>query len=759
MGCEWSAEKIRSEVIGCEESSEALIALARMSSYESSVNDPIDVALANSLRQRGDFRVGRYYMFDRDTERALQNLKAPEFVIPQMVPLNSAQKIYFSIRNWTELIRVVRNLKRMGISPHSSKRNRIPNAYPLLIGISPTEAVPKLASEIFDEVIPLNEALGFQRISSNAPGLCLLPESPLTPTTEVANYRTRMIFRRMSPLPVNESESGRGPGPGPELVSVDGLIETALKAIRSGGLRELQFENLVALRGELDIGAFLERVTKDLDISRMSVSLLGVNPGQINKNTVAIMARFSRVRIEIDIPALSALAAKRLSLTYSPDQLKSALACLDRKAIKSISLKVQLGVSEDHNDEVAETIAEINALRTFISTQRGIKFRITPSISQTEDKRGSASLVGPDIFHESFEKIKRECRIKGVAFFIGSVYERYVNALILRGAWSNLAEFSEFCEIEETLDIKEICSSKSEFLKAQSIDTFRNPVTGNSGSIERSDQSAGENFVSLSLPKSQTTPAPISPEAQPQGIKSHSSFGRGRKKTITRQDTEKVSGKIRFTWGRVGLARFLSHLDNLRALEAAIMRINLPVSYTRGMRPRLRLSFGPPLPVGFSSECELLDITLESQVCTDTLREFTKALPPEFFVLGSQPIGLRGESILSLVKEANYLIELPPDTDIQKLERTLAERELWIQRKTKTKTTEINLRPLIKSAVIENGRPSEWFSAEPGAHTLRLTVALTERSYVRPEEFLKVSGLVERSRIPSIRIHRLSLRL
>jgi len=217
VGCEWSAGNLRSELIESEESAKALIVLARMATYESSVNDPTDVALANSLTHHGNFRVGRYYMFDSDTEKTLQDLGIPEFVIPQLVSLKSAEKIYFSIKNWPELIRVVRNLKRIGISPNRNERNQSQHAYPQLICISPTETVPKLADEIFDKVIQLGEALGPERISPVSCGICLLPESPLTPTTEIANYRNRMILSKLSPP--NASKSA------PANASFDALIE------------------------------------------------------------------------------------------------------------------------------------------------------------------------------------------------------------------------------------------------------------------------------------------------------------------------------------------------------------------------------------------------------------------------------------------------------------------------------------------------------------------------------------------------------
>lgn len=96
-----------------------------------------------------------------------------------------------------------------------------------------------------------------------------------------------------------------------------------------------------------------------------------------------------------------------------------------------------------------------------------------------------------------------------------------------------------------------------------------------------------------------------------------------------------ASGMLRVWWGRTGLARFSSHLDMARLWARAIRRSGLPVA-TRGAHVRrVRLRFGPALPLGFESGAEVLDILLTGRPAGDARSAIAAALPPGFEVLGT----------------------------------------------------------------------------------------------------------------------------
>lgn len=68
-------------------------------------------------------------------------------------------------------------------------------------------------------------------------------------------------------------------------------------------------------------------------------------------------------------------------------------------------------------------------------------------------------------------------------------------------------------------------------------------------------------------------------------------------------------------WFRKGeRVRYISHLDVLRFWERAIRRAGLPLAYSQGFTPHPRLAFASPLPLGFTSEAEVMDVTLDERV-------------------------------------------------------------------------------------------------------------------------------------------------
>ena len=66
----------------------------------------------------------------------------------------------------------------------------------------------------------------------------------------------------------------------------------------------------------------------------------------------------------------------------------------------------------------------------------------------------------------------------------------------------------------------------------------------------------------------------------------------------------------RLTFAKKGRARYISHLDLMRAMQRAIKRAGVPIWYTQGFNPHSYLMFPLALPLGTESEVEVLDIAL-----------------------------------------------------------------------------------------------------------------------------------------------------
>jgi hypothetical protein len=70
--------------------------------------------------------------------------------------------------------------------------------------------------------------------------------------------------------------------------------------------------------------------------------------------------------------------------------------------------------------------------------------------------------------------------------------------------------------------------------------------------------------------------------------------------------------KVRIQFEKRGAIRFTSHKDVLRIFERALAAGGVPVAWSEGFHPHMRMSFGPPLKTGWESLEEYMDVQLES---------------------------------------------------------------------------------------------------------------------------------------------------
>lgn len=78
---------------------------------------------------------------------------------------------------------------------------------------------------------------------------------------------------------------------------------------------------------------------------------------------------------------------------------------------------------------------------------------------------------------------------------------------------------------------------------------------------------------------------------------------------------------VRVMFRKVGNLQYISHLDLQRTFSRVLVRAGLPLWYTKGFNPHIKMVFGMPLPVGCESECEFLDIRIEREMSCEEIKE------------------------------------------------------------------------------------------------------------------------------------------
>lgn len=120
--------------------------------------------------------------------------------------------------------------------------------------------------------------------------------------------------------------------------------------------------------------------------------------------------------------------------------------------------------------------------------------------------------------------------------------------------------------------------------------------------------------------------------------------------------------RLRVTYGRTGLVKYVSHLDMMRMWQRAFRRAEIPVAYSEGFIPRPRFSLAAPLPVGVTAEGELMDVFLKRRLSPFYfLRKLGPQLPGGIEVKEAIDVPLEWPSLQSQVQQAEYRVRLESD--------------------------------------------------------------------------------------------------
>lgn len=115
--------------------------------------------------------------------------------------------------------------------------------------------------------------------------------------------------------------------------------------------------------------------------------------------------------------------------------------------------------------------------------------------------------------------------------------------------------------------------------------------------------------------------------------------------------------RIRFSRGEE--IKFISHLDIIRLWQRAFSRAGIEIAYSTGFTPHPRISLAAPLPLGVTSEAELMDIVIIKGVAPQFfVSALNQQLPPGLRVDKVFPISIDLPSLQSQIRQAEYTVEL-----------------------------------------------------------------------------------------------------
>ena len=175
--------------------------------------------------------------------------------------------------------------------------------------------------------------------------------------------------------------------------------------------------------------------------------------------------------------------------------------------------------------------------------------------------------------------------------------------------------------------------------------------------------------------------------------------------------------------------RHIGHLDIQRSVQRGLRRSGLPVAYSQGFSPHILITFASALSTGACGKREIMDVTMAEETGeTEFLERMNRAMPPEMQLKEARAVDAKHPSLSTLLCAAEYDLLIRDAETAEKLTDAipamLAKDSVPAMRKTKTKLTEVDIKPLII------GLSSE------GDH-IRTTLVLNEKESCKPQMLLE----------------------
>jgi radical SAM family uncharacterized protein/radical SAM-linked protein len=210
--------------------------------------------------------------------------------------------------------------------------------------------------------------------------------------------------------------------------------------------------------------------------------------------------------------------------------------------------------------------------------------------------------------------------------------------------------------------------------------------------------------------------------------------------------------RIRLRYRKVGPARFIGMRELGTIFLRAARRARLPLAFSRGHHPLPRLSFGPALPLGFSSDGEFIDVELtEARPPDAVLAAFRRELPEGMEPLDATEVPRSGPSIDGTIAAFVYEVDLaglhspPSDGDVARAVARFADAPAFpVTKHAKSGTRSIDARRLVRDL------------SQTGPGRLRLELVVESTGGIKPSAVVGALLALAEAELPVLRVHKVA---
>jgi radical SAM family uncharacterized protein/radical SAM-linked protein len=767
--------------------------------------------LYNIINADDRFLCERFYSPGNDAEQIIRQHKIPFFSLESFRPLAEFDLVGFTLAYEMVYTNLLNILDISGIPLRSVDRN---DSHPLIIAGGPVVHNPEPTAPFIDlycvgdaeeTIIPILEIIynhrhlsrreKLEQIVKNVPSVYipqfydkathkplhdfappqiksartkelttnLYPTRPMVPFIETVHDRLTVEIMRGCPRACRFCQATAIYRP-LRIRPKEEIIAQVRSQIEMSGYDEVTMLSLSS-SDYPDILPLTAQLSRELLSKKVALSLPSLRPGTLTPELIGAIK-----------------LTRKTGLTFAPEAGTERLRTLIRKDITDqelydtarlaftngwnlIKLYFMIGLPTETDDDIRGIIQMIQQVSRIARETRGkniINVTISPFSPKPHTPFQWDRQPSPDEIRQKSDFIRRQANSSTVNIklrdpqlsFLEGVFGRggqelagVVETAFKAGArfdgWSEGFDFSLWMNAFEQNNI-----NPHDYLKKKSFSEIL-PWSHIELEISSEHLIKERNRTSTMLASSKKLPEVITPIIENEDDED-GGFGRSPKKGVQKNIVAPTKGLVRVRWGRTGLTRFLSHLDSLRVIERALRRSGLPVEYSQGFHPHMKISYGPPLPLGFSSEAEYFDLTLERPFTQDMAVRLSETLPEGYFIIMAKSIINSKVSLSGKLNRAIYEIAIDKKIDCRNsLADILGQTKTEIKRVGKDETKVVDIRPAIHKLeyIEESGLNSDLAG-------IVMELGLGSAGYVRPPEVMAASGIIPNELIPALLIHR-----
>ena len=469
--------------------------------------------------------------------------------------------------------------------------------------------------------------------------------------------------------------------------------------------------------------------------NRLSLSLPSLRPGSLSQKMLGFMQSQRHGGITLAPEAGTKRLRDVLGKNISEQEILDAVRLVFQNDWPLVKLYFMIGLPTETSEDIdgiIDLIHKISGLARGFGGKRNINVTISPFCPKPGTPWQWEAQANPDYLKGIYDRLANSLRMRNVALKFRDPYLSMIEGILGRGD-RRLSEIIIAAHQDGArLDGWSEYFSSQRWLNAFQKNGFK--AFDMLGAIDPSktlpwdhiDKGINSKFLLAERERSLLGEPPPGSIAQARNSSQQNGgvFGRTPKKRPSHQATP-IRTEVRLKYRRDERLRFYSHLDIMRAFQRAIRRAGLPVDFSEGYHPHMKLSFGPPLPLGYTSQSEYLDIQLENPLEKNHLLNLNENMPPGLEIIASKLMLAKGESLVKIINAISYNVEIADLADglPKKIADLLISRQIDVIRKKGIETRQFAAGEFLYELVLNGAK-------------LEMLLGIGTEAYVRPAEIL-----------------------